>query len=138
MDCADDAGISTVKKEIATMEGVLQKLSEQEAKYTAELNDALQQYPELKEQAAEFDADELLDARLDLRPALESSAVSRVQFAYGERYDLFRMYDSKRDVSKLLGKEAELRAVEERRKQRQKLTEQPQRQIKSKNHEQER
>ncbi len=41
LDCSDDAGISDVKKEIATMEGALQKLSEQEEKYSAELDEAL-------------------------------------------------------------------------------------------------
>ena len=40
-----------VKKEIATLAGSLQKLSEQEAKYSAELDEALKQYAELKEQA---------------------------------------------------------------------------------------
>ena len=35
-------GISAVKKEIATLEGALQKLSEQEAKYSAELDEALE------------------------------------------------------------------------------------------------
>lgn len=67
LDCADDAGISAVKKEIATMEGALQKLSEQEAKYSAELDEALKQYAELKEQAAGMDAAELMDARIAVR-----------------------------------------------------------------------
>ena len=62
LDCADDAGISDVMKEISTLEGVLQKLSEQEAKYSAELDEALKQYAELKEQAAGMDAAELMDA----------------------------------------------------------------------------
>ncbi len=56
LDCADDAGISAVKKEIATLEAALQKLSEQEEKYSAELDEALKQYAELKEQAAGMDA----------------------------------------------------------------------------------
>lgn len=38
LDCTDDADISAVKKEMATMEEVLQKLSEQEEKYSAELD----------------------------------------------------------------------------------------------------
>ena len=59
LDCADDAGISEVKKEIATLEGALQKLSEQEEKYSAELDEALKQYAELKEQGAGMDAAEL-------------------------------------------------------------------------------
>jgi len=93
-----DAGIAAVKKDISTMEAALKKLSQQEEKYTAELNDALQQYADLKTQSAEFDPDELQDARLDLRPAMERSVVDRVQSAYGDKYDYLMMYDSKRDV----------------------------------------
>ena len=59
--------ISDVKKEIATLESALQKLSEQEEKYTAELDDALKQYADLKKQAAGMDAVELMDARLAAR-----------------------------------------------------------------------
>ena len=74
LDCVDDAGISAVKKEIATMEGALQKLSEQEAKYSAELDEALKQYTELKEQAVGMDAAELMDARLAIREEKERSS----------------------------------------------------------------
>ena len=55
LECADDAGITAAKKDISTMEATLKKLSQQEEKYTAELNDALRQYADLNEQAAEFD-----------------------------------------------------------------------------------
>ena len=113
LECTDDAGIAAVKKDIPTMEAALKKLSQQEEKYTAELNDALQQYAELKSQAAEFDPDELQDARLALRPAMERSAVDRVQSAYGNKYDSLMMYDSKRDVANLLLEEAEARSVRE-------------------------
>ena len=113
LECADDAGIAAVKKDISTMETVLKKLSQQEEKYTTELNDALRQYADLKEQAAEFDPDELQDARLALRPVMERSAVDRVQSAYGNKYDPLVMYDSKRDVANLLMEEAEARSVRE-------------------------
>ena len=85
MDCADDAAISAVKKEIAAMESALQRLSEQESKYSAELDEALKQYAELKEQAADMDAAELIDARLAVRDEKERSAVDRVKAAYGEK-----------------------------------------------------
>ncbi|MGN1048193.1 MAG: hypothetical protein ACI4QZ_06260 [Eubacteriales bacterium] len=52
-----------MKKEIAALEGVLQKLSEQEEKYSVEFDEALKQYAELKEQSAGMDAVELMDAR---------------------------------------------------------------------------
>lgn len=121
LDCADDAGISEVKKEIATLEGALQKLSEQEEKYSAELDEALKQYAELKEQGAGMDAAELMDARLAVREEKERSAVDRVKAAYGEKYDPMLMHDSKRDVANLLHEESDTRSVREfiRRKQQQ-------------------
>ena len=119
LDCADDAGISAVKKEIATMEGALQKLSEQEAKYSAELDEALKQYAELKEQAAGMDAAELMDARIAVREEKEHSAIDRLKAAYGEKYDPMMMHDSKRDVANLLHEEAEARSVRKRLRQKQ-------------------
>ena len=121
LDCADDAGISDVKKEIATLESALQKLSEQEEKYSAELDEALKQYAELKEQTAGMDAAELMDARLAVREEMERFAADKVKAAYGEKYDPMLMYDSKRDVTNLLHEEAEVRSVREfiRRKQQQ-------------------
>lgn len=119
LGCADDAGISDVKKEITTLEGALKKLSEQEAKYLAELGEALKQYAELKEQVAGMDDAELMEARLDVREEKERSAVEKVKSAYSEKYDPMLMHDSKRDVSNLLHEEAEARSVREfvRRKQ---------------------
>ncbi len=111
LECTDDAGIAAVKKDISTMKTALKKLSQQEEKYTTELNDALRQYAELKEQAAEFDPDELQDARLALRPVMERSAVDRVQAASGEKYDSLMMYDSKWDVAELLNEEPETPSV---------------------------
>ena len=136
LDCADDTGISSVKKDIAAMESALKKLEAQEAKYSAELDAALKEYSELKEQASEFDAGELMEARLSIREEKERSAVTRVQDAYGERYDSLMMFDSKRDVANLLHEEAETRSVRERlRKKQQTKT---QRQRKPKHYEQER
>lgn len=119
LDSADDTGISAVKKEIATLEGALQKLSEQEAKYSAELDEALKQYVELKEQAAGMDAGELMDARLVVRDEKERSAVDKVKAAYGEKYDPMMMHDSKRDVASLLHEDAEIRSIRERLRQKQ-------------------
>lgn len=103
------------------MDAALKKLSQQEEKYTTELNDALRQYADLKEQTEEFDPDELQDARLALRPAMERSAVDRMQSAYGNKYDPLMMHDSKWDVSDLLMEEAEVRSVREFLRKRHKL-----------------
>ena len=101
------------------MEATLKKLTQQEEKHTDELNDALRQYADLKEQAAEFDPEELQDARRALRPAMERSAVDRVQNTYGDKYDLLMVHDSKQDVANLLHEEAETRSIRERLRQKQ-------------------
>ena len=97
------------------MESALKKLDEQECKYTAELESALQQYRELEAQAAEFDAEELMDARMELRPGMDRSTVSRIQAAYESQYSPFTMAEPRRDVSNMLGEyEEEPRSVRER------------------------
>ena len=126
LDCADDTGISSVKKDIAAMESALKKLEAQEAKYSAELDAALKEYSELKEQASEFDAGELMETRLAIRGEKERSAVTRVQDAYGEKYDSLMMFDSKRDVANLLHEEAEIRSVRERLRKKQQQAQQKQ------------
>lgn len=115
LDCADDAAMGDVKKDIAAMEAALKKLDEQESKYSAELESALQQYRELEAQATEFDAEELTDARLELRPGMDRSTVSRVQTAYDTQYSPFTMAEARQDVSKMLNEhEEEPRSVRER------------------------
>ena len=119
LECTDDAGITAVKKDISTIEAALKKLSQQKEKYTAELDNTLQQYADLKGQAVEFDPDELQDARLALRPAMERSAVDRVQAAYGGKYNPLVMYDSKRDVAVMLHEETEARSIRKHLRQKQ-------------------
>ena len=115
LDCTDDAAMGDVKKDIAAMETALKKLDEQESKYAAELESALQQYRELEAQAAEFDAGELTDARLQLRPGMDRSTVARIQTAYDTQYSPFIMAEAGRNVSNMLDEHEEIpRSVRER------------------------
>ena len=138
MDYGEDTGLSTVKKDISAMESNLARLEQQERKYTAELNAALAEYSELKAQAADFDPDELAMAQLAIRPQKEASAESRVQAAYGDKYDFWTMIGAKREVAELLGEE-EPRSIRERlrrkeyEKQRAKRQDSPQKK-KNKDH----
>ena len=113
LDYAEDTELSTVKKDISAMEANLARLEQQEQKYTAELNAALAEYKELKAQTADFDPDELAMAQLAIRPQKEASAESRVQVAYGDKFDFWTMISAKRDVAELLGEE-EPRSIRER------------------------
>ena len=107
LDCADDVAMGDVKKDIAAMETALKKLNEQESKYAVELESVLQQYWELEAQATEFDTDELTDARLELRPSMERSTVSRIQKAYDTQYSPFTMAEARQDVSEMLNENEE-------------------------------
>lgn len=110
----EDATADMFRKEIRTLEDGLKKLETSEAKYAAELDNALKQYAELQEQAAEFGPVELYEARQTIRPEHERRAAQRVQEVYGDKYDMPRMYDSKRSVTNLLNEDAEERSVREK------------------------
>lgn len=131
-DCSEDTGIAEVKKSVAAMEENLKRLTKQEEKYAAELEDALRQYVELKKQTSGMDAVELMNARLAIREEKECSAANRVKATYGEKYNPMMMHDGKRDIANLLHEEAETRSIREHLHQTQ------QRQKKAKHHEQER
>ena len=132
LDYSEDTGLATVKKDVSTMEASLAKLEQQEQKYTAELNAALAEYNELKAQAADFDPDELAMAQLEIRTQKEASAESKIQTAYGDKYDFWTMIGAKRDVAEMLGEEEPRSIMErlrrkEREKERTQRDQQPQR-----------
>ena len=118
-DCSEDAGIAEVKKSVSAMEENLKRLTKQEEKYAAELEDALKQFSELKEQAKNVDSAELSEQRIALQREKIQSATSKIKAAYGEKFDPLILLDSKRDVSELLGEETEARSIQEHLQQKQ-------------------
>ena len=118
-DCSEDTGIAEVKKSVSAMEENLKRLTKQEEKYAAELEDALKQFSELKEQAKNVDSAELSEQRIVLQGEKIQSATSKIKAAYGEKFDPLILLDSKRDVSELLGEETEVRSIQEHLQQKQ-------------------
>ena len=118
LDYADDSGIAAIKKDIADAEASLSKLEQQEKKYSAQLEAALNEYTNLKVRGADFDAAELYAQRMILRADIMAAAVDHVQAAYGEKYDSVMMFNSKRDVSALLHDENKCRAYEQKSSQK--------------------
>lgn len=116
----EDATADMFKKQIRTLEDGLKKIEASEAQYAAELDNALKQYAELQEQATEFDPIELYETRQEIRSNHERDATRRIQNAYGDKYDMLRMYDSKRSVANLLNESAEERSLTERLRAKQK------------------
>lgn len=122
----EDATADMFKKQIRTLEDGLKKIEASEAQYAAELDNALKQYAELQEQATEFDPIELYETRQEIRSNHERDATRRIQNAYGDKYDMLRMYDSKRSVTNLLNESAEERSLTERLRAKQKEQKQQQ------------
>ena len=134
-DCSEDTGIAEVKKSVAAMEENLKRLTKQEEKYAAELEDALKQFSELREQTKNVDSMELAKQRAALQPDKIQAITSKIKAAYGEKFDPLILFDSKRDVSNLLNEESEARFIREHLRQKQQTQ---QRKKKTKHHEQER
>ena len=132
---AEDAGAEAFRKDIATMEAGLKKLEAQEQKYSAELDKALDEYAELKAQAANFDPVELYKARQVIRPAQEKAAGKQLENTMHEKPSLIMLLSAKQETSHLLGEDAEDRQARQMVMQRQKEQRTvPQNQSKKKEH----
>ena len=107
-------------KDIAAMEQNLKRLEEQEQKYSAELDAALNEYAGLREQAQGFDPVQFYEAKQAIRPEKEQEAESRVQAVYGEKYSPILMFDSQKTVSCMLNEDKERQAVRRMLRQAQK------------------
>lgn len=112
-------------KDIAAMEQSLKRLEEQEQKYSAELDAALNEYAGLREQARGFAPVQLYEARQAIRPGKEQEAENRAQQVYGEKYSPLLMFDSKKAVSRMLHEDMERRAVRRMVRQAQKVHQTP-------------
>ena len=108
---AEDAGAEAFRKDIAIMEAALKKLEAQEQKYSAELDKALDEYAELKAQAADFDSVELYKARQGIRPAQEKESEKQLEDAMHEKPSLIMLLGAKQETSRLLGDDADERQV---------------------------
>ena len=107
-------------KDIAAMEQSLKRLEEQEQKYSAELDAALNEHAGLREQAQGFDPVQLYETKQTIRPGKEQEAESWAQQVYGEKYSPLLMFDSKKAVSRMLHEDMERQAVRRMMRQAQK------------------
>ncbi len=113
----DAQGMKTIKQRVTSMEASLQKINQQEAKYTSELNAALTQFDDLRRQAEDMDSAELEVARQSIRPEKEQAAAKYIHVAYGKRFDSRILSQSQKDVAELLGEEAEPASIREKLRQ---------------------
>ena len=102
---SDDKGMKDVKAWIDGREEQIQKAESAEAKYSAELDKALDEYHDLEARAEALDPEKLEAARLSLRTEEEKRAVSKVEDAYGSSYDYATMCEARNQVADLLSED---------------------------------
>lgn len=78
LEYPEDATSDTFQSQIDRYEDHLKRLEAQEKKYAGELEAALSEYAELKEQASGFDSLELYLERMALRPDKEKAVAQRI------------------------------------------------------------
>ena len=132
---AEDAGAETFRKDIAALESNLEKLDEQEQKYSAALDAALHEYAEVKSHAANLDPVELYEARQAIRLGQEAAANEKLEQVFGSKYSLLRWMDAKQAQIRLTNDSLEEYAARQQAKQKYKSISQP---VRKRKHEQER
>ncbi len=101
-NCEDDHGIPEIRQYVSSMESSLEKLGQQERKYTTELDVALEQYAELQQRSADMDTIELNTARHAIRPDKEYETLQRLQATYGKKFNSGMLAQSRIDVAEIL------------------------------------
>ena len=107
----DSTAPAIFRKEIATMENSLKKLTVQEKKYSGELDEAIAEYEALKAQSADVDPVELYDVRHEIRPEYEQAAQERYAEILGSEPTSNAVFNARYNTDKLLHENEEERAV---------------------------
>ena len=101
--CKEDAGGNELQQRMAMIEGMQQKLDEQERRFSALSEQTMQKYADLQRQAAHVDMDKLNAARQSVRAKYQDTAKKKLEDTFGERYLLMRMMDSRKQVERMTG-----------------------------------
>ena len=133
----DAAGMNEVKGEISEAEASVVKLDAQDVEFTSAIKREKDKFDGLKEQAADLDHDELIDARLALRPQMERTARDRIQSGLSSGKVSFWDYEgSKKDADRWLDEEGMAERHEEKKRRREREKEQQYPRRKPQSHEQ--
>lgn len=100
--CKEDAGSSELQQRMAMIEGMLQKLDEQERRFSALSDQTIQKFADLQGQAAQVDADKMNATRQGVRAKYQDAAKKKLEETFGERYSLMRMMDSRRRAEQMM------------------------------------
>ena len=100
--CKEDASDHELQQRMAMIEGMLQKLDEQERRFSALSDQTIQEFADLQGQAAQVDADKMNATRQGVRAKYQDAAKKKLEETFGERYSLMRMMDSRRRAEQMM------------------------------------
>ena len=98
----DSTAPAIFRKEIATMENSLKKLTVKEKKYSGELDAAIAEYEALKVQSADVDPVELYDVRHAIRPEYERAVQEKYAEILGKDPTSNAVFNARYNTDKLL------------------------------------
>lgn len=116
--CKEDAGGNELQQSMAIIEGMLQKLDEQERRFSVLSEQTMQKYADLQRQTAQIDADKMNTAQQSVRAKYQDAAKKKLEDTFGKRYSLMRMLNSQRQVERLMKAKDDSEKKQERTKEK--------------------
>lgn len=99
----NDAGVQRIRDKNEERMQLRQEEQIIQARSKLQLDFATEDYRDLETEASRFDPDELMEARLEIRPKEEQRAVTEIKQNYGKMYDSSLVKKAKTDVAERLG-----------------------------------
>ena len=121
----DSTAPAIVRKEIATMENSLKKLTVKEKKYSGELDAAIAEYEALKVQSADVDPVELYDVRHAIRPEYERAVQEKYAEILGKDPTSNAVFNARYNTDKLLHEKEDEQKIQQTIKQRERENRMP-------------
>ena len=121
----DSTAPAIFRKEIATMENSLKKLTVKEKKYSGELDAAIAEYEALKVQSADVDPVELYDVRHAIRPEYERAVREKYAEILGKDPTSNAVFNARYNTDKLLHEKEDEQKIQQTIKQRERENRMP-------------
>ena len=121
----DSTDPAIFRKEIATMENSLKKLTVKEKKYSGELDAAIAEYEALKVQSADVDPVELYDVRHAIRPEYERAVQEKYAEILGKDPTSNAVFNARYNTDKLLHEKEDEQKIQQTIKQRERENRMP-------------
>ena len=121
----DSTAPAIFRKEIATMENSIKKLTVKEKKYSGELDAAIAEYEALKVQSADVDPVELYDVRHAIRPEYERAVQEKYAEILGKDPTSNAVFNARYNTDKLLHEKEDEQKIQQTIKQRERENRMP-------------